>query len=648
MKNLQFRARQTRAFSPLRRVPLPLSLFLLASSAGAAPRDYFRISVVDADTGRGVPLVELKTTHDVLFVTDSNGIAAVGDPELLGQRVYFSIKSHGYEFPQDGLGYAGTAFSLAAGGQGEIRLKRQNIAERLYRITGAGIYRDSILTGVPTPIKQPLSSGLVMGQDTVEAEPYKGKLFWLWGDTNRFSYPLGNFKTSSATSPLPGQGGFDASKGVDLTYFVDKEGFSKEMIPMPTNKPVWMGALFTLRDAQNQERLFGSYANIISDSEAAEHGLAMFNDEKAIFEKVRAFDTPLFPSGHPFRATSGGQNYLYFDPFQRVLADTAHVLDGKTYQAFTPLLAGTKFDGTSTKLERGANGRLVYAWKTNTGKLGNDEVKKLVEAGAMKAEEAPIQLRDIETDAPIQAHGSSTYWNPYRARWVQVFSQAFGKSSYLGEVWLAEADTPTGPWVYARKIITHDKYTFYNPIQHPNFAQDGGRLIYLEGTYTDTYSGAPEKTPRYNYNQIMYRVALDDPRLSLPVPVYQLKNDAGYALRNALESGVKPQQIEKIPFFALPPSAKADGLVAIYAVGNRLQTGAQGGAKPLFYALSNADSSKSAAVVPLYEYSQGAKRWYSVDASEKGAGVTRSETPLGRVWRNPSTSLSLDWGAKAK
>ena len=107
----------------------------------------------------------------------------------------------------------------------------------------------------------------------------------------------------------------------------------------------------------------------------------------------------------------------------------------------------------------------------------------------MKPEEVLAPLRDIETDAPIHSHGGSVYWNPYRRRWVMICGQAGGTSSYLGELWFAEADTPVGPWVYARKIITHDHYTFYNPTQHPFFDQDGGRLIYFEGTYTDTYSG---------------------------------------------------------------------------------------------------------------------------------------------------------------
>ena len=38
--------------------------------------------------------------------------------------------------------------------------------------------------------------------------------------------------------------------------------------------------------------------------------------------------------------------------------------------------------------------------------------------------------------------------------------------------------------------------------------------MYFEGTYAETFSGAPSKTPRYDYNQVMYRLDLSDPRLA--------------------------------------------------------------------------------------------------------------------------------------
>ena len=130
------------------------------------------------------------------------------------------------------------------------------------------------------------------------------------------------------------------------------------------------------------------------------------------------------------------------------------------------------------------------------------------------------------------------YWNEYRKRWVMIVCEIFG-TSVLGEIWYAEADTPLGPWVYARKIVTHDNYTFYNPKQHPFFDKDGGRIIYFEGTYTQHASRAtPDQTPRYDYNQIMYKLDLADPRLVLPVPVYQWED--GGAVKLATGKGMRP------------------------------------------------------------------------------------------------------------
>ena len=65
--------------------------------------------------------------------------------------------------------------------------------------------------------------------------------------------------------------------------------------------------------------------------------------------------------------------------------------------------------------------------------------------------------------------------------------------------------------------MTHYKYTIYNPVHHPFSDQEGGRLIYFEGTVSNTFSGSQAEIPAYDYNQMMYRLALDDPRLVLPV-----------------------------------------------------------------------------------------------------------------------------------
>src|SRR3954451_11768439 len=90
--------------------------WLLAASIQAradepSPRSFqpFRIEVVDDETGRGVPLVELKTVNQIRLVTDSNGITAFDEPRTMGRKVFFPEKSHGYEFARDGFGSRGVA-----------------------------------------------------------------------------------------------------------------------------------------------------------------------------------------------------------------------------------------------------------------------------------------------------------------------------------------------------------------------------------------------------------------------------------------------------------------------------------------------------------------------------------------------------------
>jgi hypothetical protein len=54
--------------------------------------------------------------------------------------------------------------------------------------------------------------------------------------------------------------------------------------------------------------------------------------------------------------------------------------------------------------------------------------------------------------------------------------------------------------------------------QQPYFAQDGGRLVYSDGTYVNTFSGSPHPAPNCDYSLVMYRLDLSDPRLKMPAP----------------------------------------------------------------------------------------------------------------------------------
>jgi len=504
----------------VRRAGILVALIFAAAPAAPAADGHFAIEVVDEATGRGVPLVELKTTNNIRCYTDSAGRVAFHEPGLMSRDVYFLVSSAGYEFPADGFGYRGKALRTTPGKTARLRIRRKNVAERLYRITGQGIYRDSVLLGRRAPIKQPLLNGRVLGQDSTQAAVYRGKIYWFWGDTAKESYPLGHFAMAGATSELPSQGGLDPNVGVDLTYFVDQRGFSRKMAPLPGKGMVWIDGLLTIKDKSGRERMIGHYGRMLSLGERAEHGMMVYNDKTQTFEKLAVFEAGanLEPAYQALRADVDGQPYYYFTPsaypFIRVKADWQHVLDLKSYEAFTCLAPGSGYDKDSPKLDRDGKGGLVWSWKANTAALDAFRQAELIRRGKIAPNEAWIKLRDVETGKPVRAHRGSVRWNAFRKRWVMVLCESGGSTSFLGEIWYAEADAPEGPWLKARRIVTHDHYSFYNPVHHVFLDQQGGRVIYFEGTYTHTFSATKVPTPRYDYNQIMYRLDLSDPRLA--------------------------------------------------------------------------------------------------------------------------------------
>jgi hypothetical protein len=609
-------------------MPTTVALLLaLALGADPAPQagKYFKITVLDDQTGRGVPLVELRTVNGIRLWTDSNGVTAFHEPGLTDQSVFFSVSSHGYEFPKDGFGYRGRALKTTPGGSAVLKVKRINVAERLYRVTGGGIYADSLLVGEKVPLEHPALNAQVLGSDSVFAAVYKGKVHWLWGDTLRPAYPLGNFHVPGATSRLPKDGGLAPEAGVDLTYYLDDKGFAKETARMPGDGPSWVNSLVVLRDGK-AERMFAGFVKVKPPLAVYARGLAEWDDEKKEFRKVAAFDlkSPLLPEGHSFLHTAGGVEYVYFAnpyPLTRVKADVASLARLADYEGFTCLKEG--------KVDRDG-GRLRWAWRKGSPPLTPRQEAKLVESGALRPEEALIHLRDADTGKTVVAHGGSVHWNDHRKRWVMIAVQSLGTSA-LGEVWYADADTPAGPWVYARKVVTHDRYSFYNPTQHPFFDQKDGRVIYFEGTYTTTFSGNNDSTPRYEYNQVMYRLDLDDSRLVLPAPVYA-PGEGQYGFVGDVKTNN-----ELVPaFFAL--DRPRPGSVAVYAgCGLRLDAPTPG-AKPAFHALPADLRDPPATAVPLYEFvhTDGKRRTYSTDKDWHGEGFTRSEKPLCLVWRSPT------------
>ncbi len=633
----------------LLRIALVVSILLTCgtkSAPGSDQKQYFAIQVVDEETRRGVPLVQLRTTNDIAYYTDSNGLVAFYEPGLMDQTVFFHVKSDGYEFVRDGFGIRGKALAIKPGEKATLRIKRLNIAERLYRITGGDIYRDTVLLGERPPTQKPLLNAQVFGSDSVENAVYHSKLYWFWGDTNKPAYPLGLFDVPGATSLLPGQRGLDPARGIDLHYFIDARGFARAMAKMPGEGPTWIDGLFVV-SADNKEHLFSPFMKIKPPLSIYGRGMVEFDDTAERFRKVADFplDAPILPSGHPVHVSVQGSEYIYFNrpfPLIRVPANPDAVKDLSRYEAYTCLQAGSTL--ALAKLDRTPDGKLNYSWKKNTPVVGQAEQKKLAASGLMQESEGLLQLRDHSTGKTVTAHHGSVYWNEFRKRWVAIICESAG-TSMLGEIWYAEAETPTGPWVYAVKVATHDRYSFYNPKQDPMFDQDGGRVIYFEGTYTNTFSGNPYKTPRYDYNQMMYRLDLANPRLNLPLPVYRVAPSGEPARFTWKADAGREPDVARIAFFAL--DHPKPGTIAVHEVNDGNHTWLEIGADPkrtggddkhfAFYALPGDAPNPPPSTAPLYEWvsQDGKEKLYSFEETKPRPGFVRQPHPLCRVWRNP-------------
>jgi hypothetical protein len=281
---------------------------------------------------------------------------------------------------------------------------------------------------------------------------------------------------------------------------------------------VWADGFLTLPDPTGRERLLCHYAHMESLGKMLGHGLAVFDDDRGEFELLKTLrmeDRELFPGqAHPIRYRDDGVDYIYQGlvfPNVRVRADWAHYQAPTTYEVYTCLEEG---DSTAdAKLLSDEGGRVRYEWRPGTKPIDGVVEQRLVSQGRLAVDAAHFLPRDVETGEPIIMHRGSVRWNDYRKRWIMIATQVNG-TSHLGEVWYAEAPEPTGPWRKAIKIVTHARYSFYNPVHHVMFDQDGGRIVYFEGTYTRTFSGNPVATPRYDYNQIMYRLDLSNEQLT--------------------------------------------------------------------------------------------------------------------------------------
>ena len=268
-----------------------------------------------------------------------------------------------------------------------------------------------------------------------------------------------------------------------------------------------MFGLLAMKDEQGHERLFSGYSRQQGLVPADEKGVAEYQSETGEFRVFAARDKKeawRMPMGHAVRVkTTAGDHWYFTAPFAqvRVTATVDALRDADDYEML-------RFDPTTSS----------WVWQSNNPPTTANEEKIMLENGEMKPDQARYQIKDRATGKLIQLHRASIQWNQWRKRYVMIAVQAGESSdpSPLGEVWYSECEAIDGPWATAVKVATHPAYSFYNPIHHEFWDREGGKIIYFEGTYTKEFSGQTQATPRYDYNQLLYRLDLSDSRLRLP------------------------------------------------------------------------------------------------------------------------------------
>jgi hypothetical protein len=428
-----------------------------------------KIEVVDKSNGWPVPLVRLTTTNATSFVTDNAGVVAFDAPEFMGRETWLTVFSHGYELNKDGFGNRGVRFTPTPGGTFKIEIERKQIARRLGRLTGGGIFAESQKVGSFPKWKE---SG-VLGSDTVQLATYKGKLMWVWGDTNLPAYPLGIFNTPVASSTLKPLVSLKPPTGIVYDYVKNDKGIPRGTIDVEGPGPVWLSGFISLPDKEGKEHLVATWSKVPDMSKPSAFGLAEWNDATQKFDVVSTFWKRSDAEPNPPKPYPDGHPVLWKDE------------KGKMWVYFN---GPPNFKCPAT----------YEAWKDRSQWQSVEPVKS---------------FKAADSSGDIAPASASIAWSNYRKKWVMILQQKFGKPSVFGEVWYLEGESPEGPWGPAVKVATHENYTFYNVQIDWQLTSPDEPVLIFEGTYTSSFTDNKIKTPRYDYNQVAYRLDLDDPAL---------------------------------------------------------------------------------------------------------------------------------------
>ena len=595
----------------LRKLIIFIWFVLVCSALPAAgdqlPTAPFVLQFVDAATGRPVPLVEVEAFNGLRLVSDNLGHIAITEPDLLCSRLRLVIRGNGYRYPQfDLLGERAVSLQYEPGICQQIKLERTAAAERLYRITGAGRYRDSMLAGVHDKTIDNRLIGNVIGLDSAIPVRWHRRLFCFWGDT------LCTDRLNLSGSGAIIEPGRSPEVPPEIQYFLDKEGYSSPIFDTGSPGFVWIEAVLPLNYGRHGEVLAARYVKHKTLEEAVETGFAIFRLSQGKFTILRRFKSGRqHKSAHAVPIVQSEKPRWAIQPWEITEPELKSFMNPDSYLNYSCLEKADKkaelqIEGRQYRVRRDRSGRPLFSWVQGGVPCHPSQQKILRQAGLLKRDESWLQLTEVGSGKTSPDFSGSISWNNFRKRWVMI------SQGHTGEIWYAESDTFAGPWLYARRVVEHDTYNFYNPVHHRWFDRNGGQTIYFEGTYTSFFTRDGYKTPRADYNQVMYRLDLSHPHLLLPQPIYRVETGPD---RWRLLSGQQVaaahlwSKVQQIEFCAF--TGDLDGIAGLQPVydhaqesdrGPDLQSGKPGlqpdknGREPVFYSLRNASAAAELAM----------------------------------------------------
>lgn len=572
---------------------------------GQLATEPFVLKFVDAATGRPVPLVEVEAFNGLRLVSDNLGHIAIQEPDLCEFRLRLVIRGNGYRYPQlDLLGERAVSLQYEPGKHQQIKLERTAAAERLYRITGAGRYRDSVLAGIQDATIDNRLFGKVIGLDSAIPVMWRGRLFCFWGDTLCTDRLI---LSGSGALIRPGRSPEVPPK---VLYFSDEDRYALPMLDTGSPGFVWIETVLPLNYGRPGEVLAARYVKHKTLEEAVETGFAIFRQSQRRFTILRRFKSGRHhKSAHAVQIMQNEKPRWAIQPWEITEPELKSFMNPDSYLNYSCLeKADAKVDakselqieGRQYRVRRDHCGRPLFAWVQGGVPCHPLQQKVLRQAGLLKSDESWLQLTEVGSGKTSPDFSGSISWNNFRNRWVMI------SQGHTGEIWYAEADTFTGPWFYARRIVEHDTYNFYNPVHHPWFDQNGGRTLFFEGTYTSFFTRDGYKTPRADYNQVMYRLDLSHPHLLLPQPIYRVETGPGrWRLLNGQKVAAANlwSKVQHVEFCAF--TGDLDGIAGLQPVYDHAATSAgrpdlqtdkpglqpaDNGSEPVFYSLRNASA----------------------------------------------------------